>query len=284
MNFKKQNATLIFLCIMLICTTSYVIYLGKNNLATETAKAMKQKKSNPIPTTPPKKVTPTEDVNLTDADNGVPVLAYTTINANNVTPENFKLQMHYLKDNGYSTLTLDDLYEYLSNAKKIPLKSVVITIDNGYSSIFRYAYPVLKELKFNATVFVTSGSIDTNDYLKSKELIELSNNSIDIQSNGTKSQLLSSLSQADQNLSFKDSIVKIKNITSKDVKYFAYPQGKCTDLTKKLAKDSGYIMAFNFSNKLADKKDNLFNIDRVFINSTDTIDSFTEKMTKSKKN
>lgn len=284
MNFKKQNIILVLLCIMLFCTTSYVVFLGKNNLLAEIAKkaAQIQNKQNKT-VSQQKEVIPNEG-DLTNDDIGIPVLVYTTINSNNVTPENFKAQMNYIKDNGYATITLDDLYQYLSGSKKIPKKSIVITIDNGYSSIYRYAYPILKELNFKATVFVSSDSINSKDYLKNNELKDMVNNSIDIESNSTKDQILSNLNVSAQNTSLANSKKNIQDITGKEVKYLAYPQGKCSESTKKAAKDSGYLMAFNLANKLADKKDNLLNVDRLFITKTDTLESFTQKVTKSPKN
>ncbi|GKX64767.1 polysaccharide deacetylase family protein [Inconstantimicrobium mannanitabidum] len=284
MNFKKQNIILVLLCIMLFCTTSYVVFLGKNNLLAEIAKKAEQIQNKQNKTASQQKESPANEDDLTTDDIGIPVLVYTAINSNNVTPENFKAQMNYIKDNGYTTITLDDLYQYLSASKKIPKKSIVITIDNGYSSIYRYAYPILKELNFKATVFVSSDSINSKDYLKNNELKDMVNNSIDIESNSAKDQILSSLSVSTQNTSLANSKKSIQDITGKEVKYLAYPQGKCSESTKKAAKDSGYLMAFNLANKLADKKDNLLNLDRLFITKADTLESFMQKVTKSPKN
>lgn len=284
MNFKKQNIILVFLCIMLFCTTSYVVFLGKNNLLAEIAKKAEQIQNKQNKTTSQQKEVLPNESDLTNDDIGIPVLVYTAINSNNVTPENFKAQMNYIKDNGYTTITLDDLYQYLNGSKKVPKKSIVITIDNGYSSIYRYAYPTLKELNFKATIFISSDSINSKDYLKNNELKDMVNNSIDIESNSTKDEILSNLSVSSQNTSLANSKKSIQDITGKEVKYLAYPQGKCSESTKKAAKDSGYLMAFNLANKLADKKDNLLNVDRLFITKADTLESFMQKVTKSPKN
>ena len=40
--------------------------------------------------------------------------------------------MKYLKDNGYYTITMADLYAYFTNNTPIPQKSVVLTFDDGY--------------------------------------------------------------------------------------------------------------------------------------------------------
>ena len=46
----------------------------------------------------------------------------------------FEKQMAYLYEQGYHTLTLDELYDWYYNNKEIPKKSVVITFDDGRGS------------------------------------------------------------------------------------------------------------------------------------------------------
>ncbi len=66
----------------------------------------------------------------------------------------FERQMRYLKAEGYRTVSLDDLVEFTRLGRQLPRRSVVLTFDDGYRSFLRYAYPVLKELGFTATLFV----------------------------------------------------------------------------------------------------------------------------------
>ncbi|MCX0391879.1 polysaccharide deacetylase family protein, partial [Clostridium perfringens] len=75
-----------------------------------------------------------EGLKTTSKDMNIPVLCYHDVTPNNpnnnellVNPEKFKEQLQYLKDNNYTPITLDELYDYLRNNKPIPEKSVVIT-------------------------------------------------------------------------------------------------------------------------------------------------------------
>ncbi|MHC9416870.1 polysaccharide deacetylase family protein, partial [Clostridium perfringens] len=98
-----------------------------------------------------------------------------------VNPEKFKEQLQNLKDNNYTPITLDELYEYLRNNKPIPEKSVVITLDDGYKGNYEYAYPLLKEFKFTATIFVISNYVGAQDFMTADQLKEMSNNGIEIE-------------------------------------------------------------------------------------------------------
>ena len=89
----------------------------------------------------------------------VPILCY-----HNLGPESkgrlllaaskFEEQMRYLKANGYRVISLAEFIEFTRLNRQLPKKSVVLTFDDGYRSFKQYAYPILKELGFTATLFV----------------------------------------------------------------------------------------------------------------------------------
>ena len=66
----------------------------------------------------------------------------------------FEQQMKYLKENGYRVITLSQLYGFLQYQHAVPKNSVVITLDDGYRSVYDTAYPILKKYGFTATLFV----------------------------------------------------------------------------------------------------------------------------------
>jgi len=94
-----------------------------------------------------------------DADSyqTVPILCYHRFGRNNgrltLSPEMFREQMQFLKDNDYRVIPLSDLIDFLKGERAIPRRSVVLTIDDGHQSIYKIAYPVLTEFGFPATVF-----------------------------------------------------------------------------------------------------------------------------------
>jgi peptidoglycan/xylan/chitin deacetylase (PgdA/CDA1 family) len=91
----------------------------------------------------------------------VPILTYQDFaekcEAPHCTPrETFIHQMNYLKENGYRVISLKDLLGFLEYKHGIPEKSVVITVDDGYRSFYKIAYPILNEYGFKATLFITT--------------------------------------------------------------------------------------------------------------------------------
>jgi peptidoglycan/xylan/chitin deacetylase (PgdA/CDA1 family) len=70
-------------------------------------------------------------------------------------PETFEKRMGYLSSHGYVVLSLERACNDLAT-KSLPNDAVAITIDDGFYSVFRCAWPVLQELSFPATTYVTS--------------------------------------------------------------------------------------------------------------------------------
>lgn len=93
----------------------------------------------------------------------VPVLSYHRFGAGkgklSVAQQQFEEQMAYLKNNGYRVIPLKQLLAFLRGEAAIPQRSVVITIDDGYQSVYHIAYPLLKKYRFPATIFMYSDYI-----------------------------------------------------------------------------------------------------------------------------
>lgn len=91
----------------------------------------------------------------------VPVLMYHAIDENpsiiSLRPAVFAWQMHWLYENGYRVISLSRLVQYLRDGDPLPARSVVITFDDGFESIYKFAFPVLARYGFPATVFLVAG-------------------------------------------------------------------------------------------------------------------------------
>lgn len=218
-------------------------------------------------------------------DKSVPVLMYHSIdyekgNELRVPKEAFREQMSYLKQNGYTTLTLNELYNFFINNKPIPEKAIVITFDDGYKDNFENAYPILKEFGFNATIFVITSTVDTDKgYLTSKELKELEANGIDIESHTVNHEQLDKLTYNEQITTLKNSKEYLEKLLGEQKKYTAYPFGKWNDDTIKAAKDSGYAMVFTTVSGWANKSQDIYKLHRVYISANFSMKEFEKRIT-----
>lgn len=218
----------------------------------------------------------------------IPVLMYHSIDFEKGNPlripkDKFRLQMKYLKDSGFTPLTLNELYSYLVFGSQLPAKPIVLTLDDGYVDNYTNAFPVLKEFNFKATVFMVTSCIDTDKRcLTSKQLKEMDKAGMDIESHTVSHPELNTLSYDKQLLELKDSKANLEKILDKNVNYLAYPYGKFNNDTLKLAEKLGYKMAFSTIVGVASKSDGLYRLHRLYVSNNYSMDYF-KKMVNSAK-
>jgi peptidoglycan/xylan/chitin deacetylase (PgdA/CDA1 family) len=101
----------------------------------------------------------------------------------NVSVERFREQMVYLAANNYRVIPLAELVEALHSHKPLPPKAVVITIDDGYISVYRNAWPILKTFGYPFTVFINGDSIERDyaNYMSWAEVREMRQSGVDFQ-------------------------------------------------------------------------------------------------------
>lgn len=66
----------------------------------------------------------------------------------------------WLKDNGYSVISLQDIIDAKNGDKPLPQKAVYLTFDDGYSSFYTQIYPLLKLFNYPATFALVTDWIE----------------------------------------------------------------------------------------------------------------------------
>lgn len=95
----------------------------------------------------------------------------------------FQEQMRHLKANGYRVVSLGEFVEFTRLGGQLPRRSVVLTFDDGYRSFRQFAYPVLKDFGFAATLFVYTDYVGAGrNALSWQDLRELLAEGFDVQS------------------------------------------------------------------------------------------------------
>lgn len=166
----------------------------------------------------------------------------------------FEKQMEYLHDEGYVTLSMNDIIDFYYNDKKLPDKSVLLTFDDMYKSVLLYAYPILKKHGFHAAGFVVgdwifdepqnnspyhSVCLSTEELEQMKDVFEYANHTKALH---TRMDGKGALQTIDKE-SFHEDIMSCEQLVgTKHV--FAYPFGIYTDENIHWLKEAGFRLAF----------------------------------------
>lgn len=97
----------------------------------------------------------------TNEKNGIrlPIIMYHSIlksktNTFIVSPEQLENDFKYIKEHGYTTITMTNLIEYVYNDLSLPEKPIIITFDDGYYNNFTYLAPLLRKYDMKAVVSI----------------------------------------------------------------------------------------------------------------------------------
>ncbi len=164
--------------------------------------------------------------------------------------DTFESQLAYLKDNNYNVISIDKLVKLIKKQRPIPPKTLVITIDDGYRSVYTKAFPLLKKYGFPFTVFLYMEAIDRYpDYMTKEQLLDMAdyegatfgNHSYSHQRFGRmKNRMLKEKLSEDLDRSEK----RFNKILGHNPLYYAYPYGEYNIAYVKTIKKRGYKAAF----------------------------------------
>jgi peptidoglycan/xylan/chitin deacetylase (PgdA/CDA1 family) len=161
----------------------------------------------------------------------------------------FHRHLKYLKENGYRVITMGELLGFLSYRRAIPKKSVIITIDDGYSSAYHIAYPILKQYGFTATLFVYTDYVGLSESsIDWDQLREMKADGFEVGSHTLShadltKKLVHETDQAYLERIRKELVVS-KQIIDQEMKQntmlLAYPYGRYNETILKLSDQAGY--------------------------------------------
>ncbi len=204
----------------------------------------------------------TEDGAEYDRVSSIPVLLYHNIVEDNkpvkspfaLKKENLLNHFNIIKDQGIKVIPLSELTGGNAGSISDQKKSVVITFDDDYLSMYRILLPIVKEYKYPVTLFVYTDGISKpgKGGLDWKMLREMDRNGIDIQCHSMSHRDLSAVEINETYSSGKilyeelyiSKALMEKNL-DKAISFFAFPYGRYSLNLLELAKQAGYKKVFS---------------------------------------
>mgnify|MGYP002710047223 CR=1 FL=1 len=106
------------------------------------------------------------------AEISVPIIMYHSILKSKsgkyiVNPSTLEDDLKFIKNNGYTTITMTDLINYVYSDYELPEKPIIITFDDGHYNNLTYALPLLEKYDMVAVISIVGKYTDT--YTESDE-------------------------------------------------------------------------------------------------------------------
>lgn len=206
----------------------------------------------------------------------VPIVMFHRVEAvgeykpNSINPKTFEFQMEYLAQHQYNVIPLSELVEAIRSNKQLPPKTAVITFDDGTEDNYTIAFPVLKKYNFPATIFMVSGFIDHEGFLKKTQILEMKDSVINFQSHTKTHAYLPEILPENQRREIFDSKRDLEKVLGMPVDYFSYPVGGYSEDIVKLLQEAGYKGAVTTNRGLGRFNKNVYELKRVRLGERDT--------------
>ncbi|MBU4260746.1 MAG: polysaccharide deacetylase family protein [Proteobacteria bacterium] len=186
---------------------------------------------------------------------GVTVLIYHRFDESrypttNVSAERFREQLAYLMMNHYQVISLADLVSAIEHKTPLPDKAVVITIDDGYRSVYDVAWPILQSFGYPFTVFLYVKGVDSGSkaYMTWDQVREVQKQGGDFQDHSYSHYRLierpKGLDDAGYRAWIRDDLQKGAQILEKNLghkaQFLAIPYGEYNTIVQQEAKKLGY--------------------------------------------
>ena len=205
----------------------------------------------------------------------LPVLMYHSVKPggvgkDSITPQEFEKDLKFLRDSGYTSITVSDLLNFVDGAATLPAKPIMLTFDDGFYNNYKYVYPLLKEYDMRIVMSIIAHATDKftrrpsksesyshitwgqlNEMISSGH-VEVQNHTFDMHSNKTGRVGCTQKkgeSFEDYKKALCDDLIKaqvlICELTGKLPTSYAYPYGKYNDNTVTVLKECGFRASFS---------------------------------------
>ncbi|MEO8286840.1 MAG: polysaccharide deacetylase family protein [Chloroflexota bacterium] len=243
----------------------------------------------PIPTstsTPEATATPLF-VPIPESERGfVPILCYHHIRdwvasdteddrAYIVPPAKLDAQLSWLKENGYTTVTSEQVYEYVKNGKPLPVKPIMLSFDDNDDNQYTNAMPLLKKYGMTATFFIMTVTLDKENYMTSEQVKELDQAGFDVQPHTWDHHMVTGYTTDDD---WQQQLVEpkktLEDLLGHPTPFFAYPFGIYDATAATKLAEFGYKGAFRLVEIMDDTVPREYAIERRITNGYWTADQF----------
>ena len=226
----------------------------------------------------------------------LPIIMYHSIlkdkklqNDYTISPTLFENDLKYLTDNGYTTVTVEDLINYVYHGRDLPDRCIMLTFDDGYYNNYYYAFPLLKKYKCRAVISpiasmtekftqtqdisVSYGHISDNDIMEmvNSGYVEIQNHSYDMHTLAPRKGVSKKRGESaeDYKNTVTNDITKaqnyLENVTGKKPSCFVYPFGAKSDGTEEIVRELGFVCTMTCTeepNVITRDKESLFELGR----------------------
>lgn len=164
----------------------------------------------------------------------------------NIKIDQFKAHVAELTNGSYTVLGVPQIVSALEKGEGLPDRTVGITIDDAYRSVYEIAWPIFRENNMPFTVFVSTEQLDDgfSNYMTWDMVREMAKAGVTIGGHSQHHSHLPDLEIEAVKAELSHSADRFKQELGYVPDIFAYPYGEASDAVIAAVKEAGYKAAF----------------------------------------
>lgn len=186
-------------------------------------------------------------------------------------PDNFVKFLDWIQENGYHTVTVAQIGDYLRYGIPLPEKPVNIRFDDGHADQW-FGYQEMKKRNMTATYYVITQRLE----LLPSQWQQIDQDGFEVTAHTRTHPDLRGVGDLEGEIA--GSKRDIEAILGHPVRSFAYPYGKYNNAIVQVVKDSGFEIAVSTNGGYAWSPDNYFIEPVISVTGDDNVASFAAKI------
>ena len=188
----------------------------------------------------------------------------------NVRIEQFEAHIKELTEGPYTVLPVSEIVAALRSGGKLPDRTVGITVDDAYLSVYTEAWPRLKAAGLPFTLFVATDAVDKRfaDMVDWDQIREMRGAGVEIAAHTASHLHMADASGNVSRTEMQRSLKRLQEELGERPALFAYPYGETSLATQEIVKEFGFETAFGQHSGVAHGAGDLMYLPRFALNET----------------
>jgi peptidoglycan/xylan/chitin deacetylase (PgdA/CDA1 family) len=216
----------------------------------------------------------------------IPILLYHRIDVSPINsryyvpPEKFEQEIKALQGWGYTTISTQMLVQAITAGHELPPHPILITFDDGHLDNYVNAFPIMQKYGFTGVLYIVANYLGTDGFMDRDEILDMHEAGWEVGSHSLNHYDLTKLGPQDQRSEIVGSKERLETLLGIDILTFAYPFGAKNAAVTDYVRFAGYIAAMGAEGYTDSQGEwNLFNLQRVEIKASESIQSMTRFLT-----
>ena len=164
----------------------------------------------------------------------------------NIRLEQFEAHLEEIVAGGYHVAALGDIVAAFRRREALPDRTIALSIDDAFRSVYTEAWPRLRKAGLPFTLFVATGPVDAghSDYMTWDQLSELATAGVAIGSQTADHPHMPALSARENERELARSNRRFNDELGFTPNLIAYPYGEYGEREKQIVREAGFVAAF----------------------------------------